>query len=264
MLFRIQQNEYSAIKERHHGRISKYPLINAVISEIQDGFVYADSSRNTFFISTKAGFSLFDSLDPAPNFERELFDFLRQAADIPGYLHIYSPSRSFRDHVAANWAKHKIRQRAQFHYLGGDGSRTYEQLLPPHYRIATIQEVGFAQLEEVFKLDFGNRYWNSRPDFLTHAIGSCILNEKSQPAAICYSACVVDGYAEMDTLVMPEYRGKSFMKIVSEPFFNLAVRNKLIPHWDTFVSNAASYRAAQRFQLQLVQEYDLLSLLVRE
>jgi len=67
----------------------------------------------------------------------------------------------------------------------------------------------------------------------------------------------------MDTLVMPEYRGKGFMKIVSEPFFNLAVRNKLIPHWDTFVSNAASYRAAQRFQLQLVQEYDLLSLLVR-
>jgi hypothetical protein len=262
MLSRIQQNEYPAIKERHRGRISQYPLINAVVSAIQDGFVYADPSGNTFFISTKAGFSLFGSLRPAPNFERELFDFLKGAPAIPGYLHIYSPSRLFQDHVAANWDKYKIRPRAQFHYLG-DGCATNERLLPPHYRIATIQEVGFAQLEEVFKLDFGNRYWNSTADFLTHAIGACILNEKGEPAAICYSACVVDGYAEMDTLVMPEYRGKSFMKIVSEPFFNLAVRNKLIPHWDTFISNAASYRAAQRFQLQLVQEYDLLSLFIR-
>jgi len=262
MLSRIQLNEYPAIKERHHGRISQYPLINAVISGIQEGFVYADSSRNTFFISTKAGFSLFDSLRPAPNFESELFYFLQHAADIPGYLHIYGPSRSFQDHVAANWAKHKIRQRAQFRYLG-DGCATNERLLPPHYRIAVIQEVGLVQLEEAFKLDFGNRYWNSTADFLTHAIGACILDEKSEPAAICYSACVVEGYAEMDTLVMPAHRGKGFMKIVSEPFFNLAVRNKLIPHWDTFVSNTASYRAAQRFQLQLVQEYDLLSLLVR-
>jgi len=262
MLSRIQQNEYPALKERHQGRISQYPLINAVVSAIQDGFVYADSSRNTFFISTKAGFCLFDSLDPAPELESELLDFLKGAADIPGYLHIYSPSRSFQDQVAANWDKYKVRQRAQFQYLG-DGCATNEQLLPPHYRIATIQEVGFAQLEEVFKLDFGNRYWNSTADFLTHAIGACILNETSEPAAICYSACVIDGYAEMDTLVMPEYRGKGFMKIVSEPFFNLAVKNNLTPHWDTFVSNAASYRAAQRFQLQLVQEYDLLSLLIR-
>lgn len=262
MLSRLQENEYPAIKERHHGRISQYPLISAVVSAIQDGFVYADSSRNTFFISTKAGFSLFDSLDPAPNLESELFDFLKGAPDNPGYLHIYSPSRSFQDHVAANWDKYKIRPRAQFQYLG-DGCETNERLLPPHYRIATIQEVGFAQLEEVFKLDFGNRYWNSPEDFLTHAIGACILNEKSGPAAICYSACVTDGYAEMDTLVLPEYRGQGFMKIVSEPFFNFAVKNNLIPHWDTFVSNAASYRAAQRFQLQLVQEYDLLSLLIR-
>jgi hypothetical protein len=262
MLSRIQQHEYPAIKERHHGRISQYPLINAVISEIQKGFVYADTSRNTFFISTKAGFCLFDSLGSAPNFDSELFDFLKGAPDLPGYLHIYSPTKSFQDHIAETWDKYKIRQRAQFHYLG-DGCETRERLLPPHYRIATIQEVGFAQLEEVFKLDFGNRYWNSTADFLAHAIGACILNEKSEPAAICYSACVIEGYAEMDTLVLPEYRGKGFMKIVSEPFFNLAVRNKLIPHWDTFVSNAASYRAAQRFQLQLVQEYDLLSLLVR-
>ena len=262
MLSRIQQHEYATIRERHQGRISQYPLINAVISGIQEGFVYADPSRNTFFISTKAGFSLFDSLDPTPDLDSALFDFLKGTPDLPGYLHIYSPSKSFQDHVAGTWDKYKIRQRAQFQY-SGDGCGTNERLLPPHYRIATIQEVGFAQLEEVFKLDFGNRYWNSTADFMTHAIGACILNEKSEPAAICYSACVIDGYAEMDTLVMPEYRGKGFMKIVSEPFFNLAVKNKLIPHWDTFISNAASYRAAQRFQLQSVQEYDLLSLFVR-
>jgi hypothetical protein len=131
------------------------------------------------------------------------------------------------------------------------------------FRVTSIQEVGFDRLENAFELDFGGRYWNSREEFLKGAIGACILNEKSDPTAVCYSACVIEGVAEMDTLVLPDYRGRRFMRIVSEPFFNLTAARSLIPHWDTFVSNKASYVMAQKFNLQLVREYDLLSVVLR-
>lgn len=255
----LAPDEYHEIKERHTELISKYPLINAVTSNIQDGFVYADSARDSFFVSTKSGFSLFNTAKSNGGF----FEFLVQEKEIPNYIHLYSPERSFREFVEANWDKHKIRERAQFRNLYTNITNNYESLLPSGYQIATINEVGFDRLERVFQLNFGSRYWNSKEEFLDRAIGACILNEQGEPAAICYSACVVDGIAEMDTLVMPEYRGQHFMRIVSEPFFNIAVENKLVPHWDTFIANSASYVMAQKFQLKLIQEYDLMSLLLR-
>ena len=129
--------------------------------------------------------------------------------------------------------------------------------------MTSIQEVEFDRLERAFKLDFGGRYWNSKEDFLERAIGACILNEKNDPVAICYSACVIEGVAEMDTLVLPEYRGRHFMRIVSEPFFNQAAAKRLTPHWDTFVSNKASYIMAQKFNLHLLRDYHLLSVVLR-
>jgi len=53
------------------------------------------------------------------------------------------------------------------------------------------------------------------------------------------------------------------MRIVSEPFFNQTINHNLIPHWDTFIENSASYIMAQKFTLTLMQEYDLLSLFLR-
>ena len=265
MLSRIEPSRYLEIKEVHHQVISQYPLINAVVSNIQAGFVYADASRQSFYIATKSGFSLFNLPDAgsASTCNHEFFEFLRRTRDIPDYIHIYRPASSFQGYIEANWDKYKIRERAQFRYHHKDSTANYERLLPPNYRIANIQAVSFEQLEAAFKLELAHRYWNSKEDFLHQAIGACILNEDNEPAAICYSACVVDGVAEMDTLVLPAYRGRRFMRIVSEPFFNLAIQRELTPHWDTFISNSASYIMAQKFELRLIQEYDLLSLLLR-
>jgi hypothetical protein len=67
----------------------------------------------------------------------------------------------------------------------------------------------------------------------------------------------------MDTLVLPEHRGKRFMRIVSEPFFNQTIDKNLVAHWDTFIENSASYVMAQKFELTQIQEYDLLSVFLR-
>ena len=264
MLSRVQPNQYREIKEAHQKAILQFPLIDAVISKVQDGFVYANLSMDSVFISTKSGFSLLSTVGNTPaDFDEALLEFLKANRDIPDYIHIYRPPGSFLEHLTANWDQHKIRKRAQFRNYEETPTFNYESLLAPEYRIATIQDVGCARLEKAFQLEFGRRYWNSEADFVTYAVGACIVTDADEPVAICYSACVVDGIAEMDTLVLPEYRGQRFMRIVSEPFFNLTKAKGLTPHWDTFISNSASYVMARKFELELIQEYDLLSVLLR-
>jgi GNAT superfamily N-acetyltransferase len=260
---RIEPAGYSEIRLKHYDLITQFPLINAVVSNIQDGFVCADTPRSSFFVSTKSGFSLC-SADVSPDGNHALFEFLKRGHDIPNYLHLYNPTKSLQEHVERNWDKYKVlRRRAQFRYEENRLCREYEHLLPAGCRIATVQEAEFERLEETFQLDLGHRYWNGRKCFITQAIGACILDRTNAPLAICYSACIVDGIAEMDILVLPEHRNKGFMKLVSGPCFNLALRRHLAPHWDTFISNAPSYHMAKKFGLRMIREYDLLSLLLR-
>lgn len=262
MLSKLEESRYADVKEQYREVISQFPLINAVVSKLQKGLVYVDPESNSSFISTKAGFSLFN-YDESASVNGALFDGLRHCVDLPNYIHIYSPPRSLAAYFEESSSHYKIRRRAQFRRQDTTITRNHESLLPPGFRVTPIQDVGFDRLENAFKLDFGKRYWNSREQFLKGAIGACILNEKNDPAAVCYSACVIEGVAEMDTLVLPEYRGRRFMRIVSEPFFNLAAAKALTPHWDTFVSNKASYILAQKFNLHLLREYDLLSAVIR-
>ena len=260
MLTRIDQPDFSALKGQHYEIISQFPLINGVLSGVQHGFVYADAGRDSFYVCTKSGFSLVHTPD---ELGKEFLDFLLQNKEIPEYIHLYRPDPSFRKHLEANWPKFKVRRRVQFHNHHRELYHEYRDLLPPGYDTTTAQELDFDKLEKSFGLNFASRYWNSKADFLNNAVGACIVDERREPAAICYSACVVDGIAEMDTLVLPEHRGKRFMRIVSEPFFNQTISKNLVAHWDTFIDNSPSYVMAQKFDLTLIQEYDLLSVFLR-
>jgi GNAT acetyltransferase-like protein len=263
MLARLDPRQYPSIKEAGRDLIAQYPLINAVVSGTQNGHVYADRSGGCYFIATKSGFSLFHAADPAPGSDAAFFDFLRHNHDIPNYIHIYAPRHSFADYIAANWDKYRIRRRAQFRYFRNDTSYERDRPLPAGFRIAAVQQADFDRLEQAFKLDLGARFWNSKEDFLANAIGACILAADDEPAAICYSACIVDGIAEVDVLVSADHRGKRFARFVSEPFVELAVSKALTPHWDAFVANTPSYLMAQKLGMKPMQEYDLLSLLLR-
>lgn len=260
MLAGIDRADFSELKQKHHELVSQFPLINGVLSGIQHGVVYADANRDSFYVCTKSGFSLVHTPD---SIGKEFLDFLLQNKEIPEYIHLYRPEASFQKHLEANWPKFKVRRRVQFHNYHRDVYYEYQELLPAGYDTATAQDLDFDKLEKAFGLNFAGRYWNSKDDFLNHAVGACIVDEQREPVAICYSACVVDGIAEMDTLVLPEHRGKRFMRIVSEPFFNQTINQNLVAHWDTFIENSPSYVMAQKFNLTQIQEYDLLSVFLR-
>jgi hypothetical protein len=260
MLAAIDREEFSELRQKHHELVSQFPLINGVLSGIQHGFVYADADRDSLYVCTKSGFGLVHTPRPLG---KEFLDFLLQNKEIPEYIHLYRPSPEFQQHLEANWPKFKVRRRVQFHNHHREHYSEFKDLLPAGYDTAKAQDIDFDKLETTFGLKFASRYWNSKADFLNNAVGACIVDEHREPAAICYSACVVDGIAEMDTLVLPEHRGKRFMRIVSEPFFNQTIDKNLVAHWDTFIENSASYVMAQKFELTQIQEYDLLSVFLR-
>ena len=134
--------------------------------------------------------------------------------------------------------------------------------MPQGFYYKFIQDIPFVKFLS-FDLSLNSRYWNSEHEFYERAIGACIFDNKDNIAAICYSACVVDNYAEMDTLVLPEYRGLGLMKIVSMPYFNKATEKKLITHWDTFVTNIPSYKIGLSFNPDCIREYNLFSIFLR-
>ena len=264
MISVVAGDRYPGLRELHKGRIQHHPLINAILSGIQTGRVYADPTDTILFACSRAGFCLLSALEPASSsFAREFWQFLHEDGELPAYIHIYDPPDSVESHITAACQQHKVRRRVQFHCHRSVPTYDYETLMPEGHRIETIQAVGIDRLEMTFQRPFAQHYWDSEHDLMANAIGVCLVDDGGEPRAVSYSAAVVDGMAEMDTFVAPECRGRRYMRIVSEPFFNLAMTRGLVPQWDTFVENAPSYLLAQRFHLSRVREYDLLSVVRR-
>jgi hypothetical protein len=261
MIKQIQNGDYELLKNKFIESISFYPLINSVLSNIQDGFVYSNKSLDVLVVVTKSGFSYVKMVNNTEeNFEL-IFKFLQNNKEIPNYIHLYEPNELFLEYIKNNWDKYKVRDRIQYRYSNRN-HENIEDLLPQNYSWDYIQNISPDKLN-VFELDLDKRYWNSIEDFRNYAIGACILDENKNPSAICYSACVVDNIAEMDTLVLNNHRGKGFMRIVSLPFFNIANEKNYITHWDTFVSNTASYIMGEKFEPDTRKEYQFLSILLK-
>ncbi len=261
MIQKVEIENYEVLRQKFYQTISNFPLINAVLSQIQNGFVFSDDKNDVLIVVSKSGFSLVEIEDISDEKCETVFTFLQNNMDIPNYIHLYSPSEFFIQFIEKSWDKFKIRDRIQYRYKNKDYGNI-EKLLPEGYSWDTIDNISFDKLK-VFDLKLDSRYWNSISDFQEKAIGACILDGKSNLAAICYSACVVDGFAEMDTLVLEQYRGKGFMRIVSLPFFNIAAKNEYITHWDTFVENTASFVMGEKFMPDHNNEYKFLSILLR-
>jgi hypothetical protein len=262
MISTVPKDNYEILRKAFYDSISNYPLINSVLANLQEGFVYSDEKYSILIVVTKSGFSYtqFTENNDA-NFEL-VFDFLQNNMVIPNYIHLYEPDNLFLAFIEKKWDKFKVRERVQYRFANRH-YQNIQELLPENYSIETIQNVSFQKLS-VFNLNLDGRYWNSFDDFNHYSIGACILDENKNPAAICYAAAVIDGIAEMDTLVIPEHRGKGFMRIVSLPFFNIAKEKSYITHWDTFVSNTASYIMGDKFKPDSKREYLLLSILLND
>lgn len=260
-IYRIDVPDYPELKRKFYNEIVRYPTINAVISNVQGGFVYSDIQRNNLFVATKFGWSILLVEDKSTI--NTLFDFLKKNLEIPDYIHIYPPNNPLIKYIESNWPKFKIRKRCQYRYLKHTQVFNYKKILPDGYSIIKIQDIEFSKLD-VFKFDLGNRYWQSKEDFLRNSLGVCLMNSLNEPIGICYSIAIADKIAEAEIFILSDYRGKGFGQAISQAFVNLTIDNGIVAHWDTFSDNTPSMELVKRSGFQKIQEYSLVSTFLRD
>jgi hypothetical protein len=107
-------------------------------------------------------------------------------------------------------------------------------------------------------IDLGSRFWSSINDFVTHSFGTCLLDGEEM-ASLCYAAGIADGFAEMDLITHPAFRGRGMGGAVARQFMKESLSRNLVPRWDTFASNAGSMTLARRFELATARTYPLYS-----
>lgn len=258
---RIDVKDYPELKWKYYDDILKYPTINAVISNVQDGFVYSDNHRNNLFIAAKFGWSILLTEDECEI--GTLFNFLKTNFEIPDYIHIYPPNYTLIKFIESTWPKYKIRKRCQYRYLEPTLVFNYKKILPVGYSIIKIQDIEFSKLN-IFTFDLGNRYWRSEEDFLRNSIGVCLLNPQNEPIGICYSIATADKIAEVEILILSDYRGKGFGHMISQAFVNLTIEKGMVAHWDTFSDNIPSVELVSKSGFQKIQEYNLVSTFLRD
>ena len=256
-MIKVNVKEYSFFKKEFYEEIKLYPIINSVISGLQKGYVYTNEERQILIVISKSGFTLISFKHSGLNQEEKIFNFFYNCKEIPNYLHIYNPIKFILNYVKENYTQYKLRERIQ--YIYNKKNCVFDKTkLPLGYKIKVIQDISKDKLNAL-ELNLFSRYWDSRESFFNHSIGVCIIDEKENIAAICYSAAHIDQVAEMDTLVLENYRGKGLMRLVSEPFFNLASSVKSDVHWDTFIENKPSFILGEKFKPNFKNRYTLMS-----
>lgn len=256
------EDRYSEILNKWRKEISQFPIINSVIQSKMEGWVYSDSTNSRVFICSKFGWSML--LTENDKYPDKFFQFLRDNVDIPDYIHIYAPSENFVSYLQENWNKTKIRKRSQFRSDIQSAVKDIESSILKDYKIISIQEIDLDKLDyEGF--DSYKRYWQSNELFKRDGVGTVIFNNtENHPLAICYSTCVVDNVAEIDVFVNSDYQGKQLGFLVSNTFLNITSKRKLLAHWDAFDDNIPSINLANKLNLTKTNNYNLVSVFLRD
>lgn len=256
-MIKVHKKDYHYYKQEFYDEIKPYPIINAIVSDVQEGYVYTNEEKKILIVISKSGFSMVSFKNENLKDVENVFRFFTNETEIPNYLHIYNPKDFFLNYIEENYTQYKLRERIQYKYYQKKCDSIIEKL-PAGYKVKKVQEIDDEKLDAL-GLDLFSRYWDSKEIFHKHSLGICILDQNENIAAICYSATHVDGVAEMDTLVLENYRGKGLMRLVSEPFFNLATSINSEVHWDTFIENKPSFILGEKFNPDFKNQYCLMS-----
>jgi GNAT superfamily N-acetyltransferase len=240
------------------GLATGFPLIDAVLANLQQGKIFEDESGNElFYIIHKAGFSYIvrdDHTDYSP-----ALLFLLESKDIPGYFHIYDPPTQIIHLCNQNTEEVNIRVRERVQ-LKFNGHKKLETLNPPqNYRIEKINPDNFDKLS-IFNLSLGERFWKSKSDFEANSFGFCIFNEADVPLSICYAACVVNNTAEIDVATLSEYQRKGLAKLVVNAFVEYCINDNIVANWDCFQDNHGSLKTAESIGFERTMSYNFLSI----
>lgn len=242
---------------RQSDQFSKFPIINSVVSGLQEGQIYSEDFSPAIFVIHKAGFAYIKH-------ERDIdwqkfVDFILTKKEIPQYFHLYDADASLITICAAQPENlgYKVRKRIQLRYLGKD---VFNQGRFQHKEFV-VEKISEQNLEllEVFNLDIGNKFWSSEDDFLNNGFGFAVFIN-NQPASICYTASVANSFAEIDVVTLELFRNRGLAKVAVREFTKYCIASNIIANWDCFSDNIGSLKTALSLGFTEICQYSFLSI----
>jgi len=238
-----------------------FPLISAVLQQKQPGQVFVDALEDvrSALVVTHFGFTLFLGNPSNESFNAALQNALSRTGIVqPSYLLWYAPPREWSD-IFGHLPDGTSRSRERIRYRFDAAAYTIDvpQKLPVGFELKAIDRDLLAKAEKL-NLEIGSRFWASVDAFLKEGCGFCVIND-AEIVSLCYSACVVDGLAEIDIITDPAHRNKGFALLVARGLIAQCLKRQIQPTWDCFSSNMGSQRLAVKLGFKQEYSYQLRS-----
>lgn len=243
-MVRLDKTSCRVAFERYRHHEAFFPLIGAVLLDLQNGVVFGDRAiaPRRVYVEHAFGFAQVFGADDV-GFDESLRQYLLVDRPFaPAKVRLYTPAepeflrgpefdreRSERQRFVLG--KERVASPQRQDLLAGEG-----------IEIREILAADVAKADEQFGVV--RRFWRSVDDFITSSLATVAWLD-GQPAAICYAAAVADGLAEIDVLTRPEYRDCGLGKRVVLAFGDSCSARGLRPVWDCFTNNAGSMALAR-------------------
>jgi hypothetical protein len=233
-----------------------FPLTDAVIDGVQNGRIFADETgTSNFFVIHKACFGFIKSESKHVNDFADLFE---TSPLLPSYFHLYSPPLALTSELTKRPDRFNMKDRKRIRLLRRE--KVARDYVPAGaIDLHTITGLNLDKIDSL-GLAIDTKFWKSRKDFLENGFGVCLFDKSGSALAVCYTACVARGLAEIDVQTSVEHRGKGYGRIVTDAFINVCVDRGVIASWDCFEENSASLRTAMAAGFVVEREYQFISI----
>lgn len=255
MFLKLTADNYKQVLPLYTQADIVFPLMLAVLKRQQRGLVFVDDQVQPQALLVVNGFGFMQFTGDSAT-QQSLLELLQQPGDhtLPPYLLWYAPPPSIQSLLDSNESiRRRERMRFQFN------SKTFSASSVPPLGFS-VQPLDHTLLEAAreFNLEIDSRFWASADDFLAHGLGVGVLKD-SKIVSLCYSACVVDGLAEVDIVTHPEYRGRGLGETAARAFITICLQRGIIPTWDCFLQNSGSMNLAKKLGFEPTHTYPLYS-----
>lgn len=243
-MMRLSSAQYAATCMIYLNHDAYFPLIAAVLNNVQDGVVLADREENPVQVYVEHAFGFAQVFGQSvPAFEQALLRYLLvDKAFSCTKVRLYTPHclgflqlsecdglHSWRQHFQLDTARTKT--------IGHAREELIKSLVLVYADASHVD-----MIEDAFGVV--GRFWRTRDDFVRYSNAVLALVE-GQAAALCYAAAVAGGRAEIDVLTLPAYRHLGLAKTVVRLFSQRCLKQNVLPLWDCFTNNIASMALCQ-------------------
>ena len=238
----LDKKEHLSVLKLYLKQKNHFPLILAVLLNLQDGEIFYDDNKDDFLIIHKYGFAQVLENSKKALWRSSVIDHLQSRTLFPkGKIRLYSLNQEWLNILQKELRNQvEICERVQLR-LKSQNTTHPKKLDLFQYKI--IDKHNFNIIESTFKFEIATRFWDSKESFLKNSFGFTAF-EQEKPVSLCYACAVSNNLAEIDIYTLPEYRGLGLSKTTLLYFIDHCNHKKIVPNWDCYTNNLNSFNLA--------------------